>query len=195
MLECEFDQTPRNAQGVKERLDEQGDAWANQHRKSTPRDYYLQDVDAMFGAVFFGHNTGEKVFLEYVPDNYKNRTSKVRSFALVAMFDRKASRWAAFSNYNTVSCALYLWLCRVIGQSQPKQPRFFYVIGGDTPPWTMIEINIETGQEMGQEVRLDSADWTTVWNSLGLTSLRNELARFVQTDNGIAQPHYQSEGF
>jgi len=178
--EYTFDQTPRNATGTKKRLDGQGDAWANQHRASLPKDYYFQDVDAMFGAVVFGKNTGEKLFLEYVPDGYKNRTKKIRSFAVVAIFDRKVTREAAFSNYNTISCALYLWLCRTLGESQPQKPRFFYVIGSQEPPWTMIEINITTGEEIGQETKLERVDWKIVWETLGLTSLRNELACFVQ---------------
>lgn len=180
VTETLFDTTPRNPQGVKKRLDKQGDAWADQHRRSTPKDFYLQDVDAMFGAVVFGHNTGEKLFLEYVPDNYVNRDKRIRKFGVVAIFDRKTSEQAAFSNHNMVSCALYLWLCRSLGELQPSPPKFFYVIGNQEPPWTMIEVDTTTGMETGTRKRLDGSDWRATWETLGLASLRHELVQWLQ---------------
>ena len=176
--EYAFDPTERNNQGIKVRLDGAGDSWANQHRESLPKEFYFQDVDALFGTVVFGHNTGERLFLEYVPDNYKNRNNQVREFGVVAIFDRKSSRNAAFGNHNRVSMGLYLWLCRSLGKIQPIKPKFFFVIGGQSPPWTMIEIDIETGEKI-REAIIDTSDWSNIWAELELIDLRNEIVKWL----------------
>lgn len=176
--EYEFDPTERNSQSVKVRLDGAGDGWANQHRESLAKKFYIQDVDALFGTVVFGHNTGEALFLEYVPDNYQNRRKTIREFGVVAIFDRKSSERAAFGNHNLVSMGLYLWLCRMLGRVQTIKPKFFFVIGGQSPPWTMIEIDIETGEEMRRR-DVDTSDWNSIWNELGLLDLRTEIARRI----------------
>ena len=58
----------RHSNGVKVRADGCGDAWAQAHRKLGPT-FNMQDIDALFGIMAFGQNTGDKLFLEYVPDN------------------------------------------------------------------------------------------------------------------------------
>jgi len=175
MDDREFDPTPRNRSGIKERLNGAGDAWANQHRESLGSNFYIQDVDAMFGTFVFGHNTGERLFLEYVPDSYKNRYNKVREFGVVAIFDRKSSRNAAFGNHNRVSMSLYLWICRSLGKMQGVNPKFFFVIGGQSPPWEMIEIDIDTGEEL-QTTEVDTSSWQPIWEALGLARMRDEVA-------------------
>jgi len=177
----EFDPTVRNRLGVKERLNGAGDAWANQHRESLGSHFYLQDVDAMFGTIVFGHNTGERLFLEYVPDSYENRQEKVREFGVVALFDRKSSRDAAFGNHNRVSMALYLWMCRSLSKIQgiSRSPKFFFVIGGQSPPWQMIEIDIDTGEEL-QMTEINTSSWRSTWQAFGLMRLRDEIARWIK---------------
>ena len=183
--EYEFDQTARNPRGVKERLNGAGDAWANQHRESLGSNFYLQDVDAMFGTVVFGHNTGERLFLEYVPDSYENRQNIVREFGVVAVFDRKSSRSAAFGNHNRVSTALYLWMCRTLGKAQSINPKFFFVIGGQSPSWEMVEIDIDTGEEL-RMMEVGTSSWRQIWHALGLLKLRNEIARWIRAGQSPA---------
>lgn len=178
-----MDMYTRMDNGVKARADGAGDAWAQSHR-TLGRDFHMHDIDVLFGLVAFGQNTGERLFLEYVPDNYQNRTSVIRKFAAVAMFDRKASTKAAFSQQNALSTAQYLWQCRTLGEggNQPLMPKFFFVIGKQTPPWEMIEIDIYTGERTGVEELIfmkSQAEWQRVWDALGLTSLRNELRQWV----------------
>lgn len=180
-IEYEFDPTPRNTNAVKQRLDGQGDEWANQHRRSLPKEFYLQDVDAMFGGVVFGQNTGERLFLEYIPDDYENRTKRIREFFVVSIFDRKTSEQAAFGNHNIVSTAFYLHMCRTYSNAQPYAPRFFFVIGNEEPPWEMIEIDIHDAKETGERVTLYRANWKKVWNRLGLSDLRRDLTAWLQT--------------
>lgn len=175
-----FDTSPRNGNGVKTRRDGRGDAWAAAHRDELGSRFLMQDVDASFGALVFGHNTGEKLFLEYVPDDYQNRTKATRDFAVVAMFDRKNSEAAAFANSNLVSRAFYLWQCRVFGTIQPIPPRFYYVIGNQQPPWRMVEIDILSSKQIAT-ASVSVGDWTTVWSSLGLIKLRNELVQWIST--------------
>lgn len=169
----------RDNNGVKVRGDCGGDAWADAHRTALGKGFYIQDVDAMFAASFFGMNTGEKLFLEYEPDHYENHGRLVRSFAVVAAFDRKANERAAFSSHNAVSTSLYLYQCRLYSLHQPEPARFFYVIGGQHPPWRMIELDINSGDRCGTEVSVDGRDWGRVWNALGLTRLRKELRQYI----------------
>lgn len=170
----------RDERGVRVRADKKGDAWANAHRDALGNKYYLQDVDAMFGYVAFGHNTGERLFLEYVPDSYENRGSWIREYGYVALFDRKTSEQAAFSSQNSLSASVYLHLCRRLAAGQPIAPRFFFVIGGQEPPWEMIEISIESGEETGQRAVIRSAsDWSTIWAALGLADMRNTIKQWI----------------
>ena len=175
--EVDFDNSERNSNGVKNRIDGKGDGWANAHRKLLGNQFYFQDVDCFFGAVAFGHNTAERLFLEYVPDDYENRTKKIRQFGIVALFDRKSSKSAAFGNKNIVSCGVYLWLCRTLGTAQGIKPKFYYVIGNDKPPWEMIEMDIDTADIKEPTVILQSVNWKEIWEQLGLLELRNEIKK------------------
>jgi len=167
------------ANGVRRRVDGLGDGWAGAHRE-LGRGYHMSDVDALFGIEAFGHNTGERLFLEYEPDNYQNRMNRIRDFAVVGMFDRKTTLEAAYDDGNKLSLAFYLWTCRKLAAGQPKPPRFYFVIGGQEAPWTMIEHDIHTGEETGDRAVIRSAgDFRTVWQALGLSSLRDELRAWV----------------
>lgn len=180
--EYDFDPSTRNGNGVKSRMDGKGDAWSNAHRDGLGSRFLMQDVDANFGVMVFGQNSGERLFLEYVPDKYKNRTKAIRKFAVVAMFDRKLSERKAFDNSSLVSRAFYLWQCGTFAKHQPVAPKFFYVIGSDRPPWTMIELDITTGNETGQRVDIasnGSVEWSEVWAQLGLTGMREQLTKWM----------------
>lgn len=181
MNEYLFDQSERLLNGSKARWDGKGDAWANAHRAELGSGCFMQDVDACFGTMVFGQNTGERLFLEYVPDDYVNRTKTIRDFAIVAFFDRKASIEAAYANKNLVSRALYVWLCRVLSQYQPIAPRFFYVVGGQIPPWRMIEIDILSDEKTEHPPIEKVTDWKRLWAALGLSELRDALARWVSS--------------
>ena len=170
----------RDELGVRIRRDGRGDAWAMGHRSLGPT-YNMHDIDALFGCHIFGANTGERLFLEYVPDDYKNREKTLREFAAVAMFDRKTTETAAFSDDNILSIAFYHWQCRCYAKQQPIPPRFFLVIGGQIPPWTMIELDIFTDgcNRIGNPVTVDGQRFKEVWDAIGLSSLRTELRSFI----------------
>ena len=173
----QLDTSIRNKHGVKKRIDGKGDGWANEHRDHLAKEFYIQDVDCLFGAVAFGHNTAERLFLEYAPDNYDNHQKTIREFGIVALFDRKKTKNEAFSKRTTVSRGLYLWLCRKLRDVQGIGPKFFYVIGDDKPPWEMIELNIDTGETNLPTITLHSEEWTTIWQQLGLLELRQEITK------------------
>ena len=97
----------RDSRGVRIRADGKGDGWARAHRQLGAT-FNMTDFDGLMGLVAFAANTGEKLFMEYVPDNYRNRLNLIRQFAIVAMFDRKASREYAFSEANRVSLSWHL---------------------------------------------------------------------------------------
>lgn len=173
------DGNSRLSNGVKVRVDGRGDSWANEHRHQLGNEALMQDLDAMFGFTAFGHNTGERLFLEYVPDSFQNRCSSMRNFGVVALFDRKSTENAAFSSKNALSSNFYRFLCRTIATVQPIPPRFFFVIGGQEPPWMMIEVDICTGQETGNRVEVNSSNFRTLWESLGLGCARKVLTRWT----------------
>lgn len=166
--------------GARARIDGRGDAWADEHRHGLGMSFLMSDLDAIFGTVVFGQNTGDRLFIEYVPDAYANRFKTVREFGLVAMFDRKMSINAAFDQRNKLSTAVYLWICRKLGAGQAKRPKFFFVIGDQAPPWRMVEIDITNGEPTGAEATIASReDWGPVWEYLGLAPLRREIAMWV----------------
>jgi len=170
-----FDQ--RDASGVRIRADGKGDSWAQDHRQLGPT-FNMTDFDAVLGLVAFAANTGEKLFMEYVPDNYQNRPNVIRQYANVAMFDRKTNREYAFGETNRVSLSWHLDHCRKIGASQPVPPKFFFVIGRDQPPWMLIELDIETGAVVAEHC-LTAMNWREVWQAAGLTGLRDQLRRWI----------------
>lgn len=162
--------------GVKARADGAGDPWALDHR-SLGRTFNMHDLDGLFGHIAFGQNTGERLFLEYAPDDYSNHAKVFRRFAIIAMFDRKSSRDWALNERNRLSTALYLWMCRTFGAIQPRNPKFFYVIGMDYP-YAMVELNLDTAGFIG-EYRLERDDWMSVWKATGLIEARLQLNRWI----------------
>ena len=178
----------RDNGGVRIRVDGKGDGWAKVHRDQLGATFNMNDVDGLIGMVAFAANTGDRLFMEYVPDNYANRLNTVRSFATVALFDRKTSREYALGESNRVALAWYLDLCRRLGQTQQKPPKFFLVIGRDAPPWQMVELNTNNG-EVVSEHTLSASNWREVWEQVGLAALRNELRRWIdppRRQEGIA---------
>ena len=170
-------QYERDEKGVRFRSDGAGDAWALAHRQ-LGIGYHMHDIDAIFGFHAFGSNTGESLFQEYEPDDYHNRGSVIRSFAVVAMFDRKRTEQAAFSSENKLSLAFYLHQCRAHAKNQTHAPRFFLVLGGQSPPWQMVELNIEDGSEVGRN-NVTGKNMREIWDALGLSDLRFALRRFI----------------
>lgn len=173
-MQFEAETIDRLKNGAKRRNDSRGDAWANSHRDELGAGFNMTDVDGLIGSFSFAANTGDRLFLEYVPDHYSNRNNKVRNFGVVAVFDRKSTESAAMDSRNAVCNAMYMWLCRLVGAHQEIMPKFFYVIGGQSPPWTLIEMNPETGERV-QECVLESMNWRAVWETFGLAALREEL--------------------
>ncbi len=66
-----------------------------------------------------------------------------------------------------------------IRSSQPIPPRFFIVIGTQTPPWRMVELDIDTAKRIGEDAVVDAANFDEVWNRLGLKALRGELRNWI----------------
>lgn len=171
-------QNERDEQGVRLRMDGGGDEWAAAHRKHAGRDCYMQDVDGLFGFSMYAHNTADKLWLEYIPDNYRNKTNVIRNFALVGVFDRKRSWEVAFNERSTLSRSVYLWLCRTVAERQPTPPRFFYVIGA-TAPWQMVEVNITSGVKVGDAMTLNGEGWEAMFKTLGIDQLRATLRDWI----------------
>ena len=172
----------RDNNGVLVRTDGCGDSWAAAHRTALPSDHYITDLDICFGETFFGINGGGSIFAEYEPDSVRNRGKLIRRFALIALCDRKANEASALDAQNTVATAFHLSMCRTIETCQPVAPKFFFVIGGDAPPWTLLELDIETGERTGEPVVIDGPDWRPVWDAIGLSDARRVLRRWLCTE-------------
>lgn len=164
--------------GVKARADGQGELWANEHRAELGAQFNMNDIDGLIGLVGFAANTGNRLFVEYVPDGtFQDRFKSVRGFAVVALFDRKLSVEAAFGTSYRVSQAFYLYLCRSLSEHQPKPPKFFYVIGSRAP-YTLIELDITTGDEI-KRYYLEDNRWKDIWEATGLVELRKLLLAWI----------------
>ena len=172
----QIDMFKRNDQGVKIRSDGNGDQWANQHRDELGSKFYIQDVDGLFGMCSFAQNSGERLFMEYVPDHYRNKSKIIREFAVIAIFDRKQSKHAI--QVSDLSTAFYLHQARLYGRVQPIMPKFFFVVGTESP-WTLIELNITTGETISECV-LDDGEWLSVWKTLKLTDMRDLLRAWAE---------------
>jgi len=166
-----------NANCVKRRMDGEGDGWANEHREALGRSWWMQDVDAMFGFEVFGQNTSNRLFMEYVPDDWENHGKVIREYGIIALFDRKCSLEMALAGH--VSAGLYLHNCRVFGKYQGVDPKFFYVIGGQEPPWSLAEIDIHTGERCGDVVVMPDGNWQPLWEQLGIVQVRRELCKWI----------------
>lgn len=177
---------PRMENGVKARGDGGGDSWALAHRSGVPRNFYMQDVDGVVGSLCFQHHCADSLFCEYTYGRRVGPTETAQDFGVVALFDRKATLALARDAKNTLSRTFYLFQCRVFREYQGIAPRFFYVCGTDGP-WTVIELDIDTGAEVGDPVICPvlPADpdpdpnapkpWQHIWNQLGLSALRRQL--------------------
>ena len=169
----------RGDNGVKVRHDGRGDNWADQHRRSLRGRFLMQDMDAYAGFHAFAANTGEKFFLEYEPDKSNARTVSKRQLGFVALFDRKSNTKAMRDkNLSGLSRQVYAHICRTYRAAQPTAPKFFYIVG-ESSPWGMIEIDIDTLQEKSGIVELYEDDWMQIWDDFGLIELRNALQRWM----------------
>lgn len=174
LAETDYGDTPK----VKPRYDGGGDGWAKAHREGLGNGFYMSDVDGIIGVVGFAANTEGLLFQEYVVEPSRELRT-VRRFATVAMFDRKSTEKNAFCEKNEFGLAWYLDLCRRLGETQPRAPRFFFVIGSKEPPWTMIELDIDTSLEIDRQVITSGRNWRCIWDAIGLTTLRNELRSWI----------------
>jgi hypothetical protein len=182
--------------GVKRRHDGLGDAWANEHRSKLGSKALMNDIDGICGTIsikaIVEQHTENSIFIEYEPDHRKNIGSKVRNFGIVALFDRKKSTSAALSSNNTLSLSIYLHICRVFRKNQDGiAPKFFFVIGDKSPPWKLIEIDIDTGEKVGKSVVIDK--WTVTWNKIGLFGIRKKLQRWIDGEEKEKHNNKKSE--
>lgn len=156
---------------------ERSNQWALAHRSKTPKNFYMNDIDAFFGKMWFQKNSGYKLFAEYIPDD--NYGEVIKKFALISLFDIKETKKAmeyALHGPNPISTAFYLYLARVIGKNQKYDPKFFFVIGKEGP-WELIEINIHTGNKTGKSAIISENDvnWVSQYKDLGLLELQQNL--------------------
>lgn len=169
--------------GAKARRDGKGEPWAEAHRL-LGAGWQMLDLDAV----------------EFEPDNVENRGKLVRTHAIVAFLERKASLDAARASHVTVS--VYLCLARIVANWQPYPPRFFFVIGGAAPPWTLQELDIATGKEIAPtwcvpalnvpEAQAKEAlhqALAKVWRDSGIYDLRVRLREWLMMqDRNFVQP-------
>lgn len=186
-----MEEVKRNDSGVRVRADGGGDLWADRHRLGLDNKAYLTDADSFTFAV--RHRKSEdRVFFEYVPDDWCNFGKSIRSFALLAIFERKSP--GQYQRDLSGLCAqpgvaFLLHTCRLFGQVQPIAPRFFFVFGDDQP-FRLQEIDCIVGYQVGELLTLpiltNKGDWLPFWKQLGLIDARDKLNAWVK--NGCLPP-------
>jgi len=170
-----------DTRGVKVRADGGGDAWARWHRQNLDDTYHMLDYDGW--QIREQHmerteNTEDHLFIEVVLDGQKRQS--IRQINYIALFDRKATLSAVHGAWFTRGC--YLNMCRQLSIHQDIPCRFIYVIGGQEPPWTLIECSIFTGV-FGEPITLDTQrqTWLKIWESIGLTQTRKRFEEQLDT--------------
>jgi hypothetical protein len=133
----------RLVNGVKARMDGQGDDFAMTHR-GMQRDLYFTDVDAcieLWGELDIDGE--DRHFFEYC---IAERGRLVET-AVVAWFDRKRPRADKCLADESImrSRHRFMGLCRDLGQVYPVRPRFFWVCGS-SGPWDVLEWDVATGR-------------------------------------------------
>lgn len=159
----------------------ESDQWAWYHRKNLGQTYYMQDVDALYGKMTFFKNAGKKLFAEYLPE--PNNSSIIKKFAIVSFFDVKKNESAMnlMLKNQSISLAFYLYLSRIIGNAQKFNPKFFFVVGEESP-WTLIEIDIFTGKKTGITATVNEKEkWFKQWHDLGITPLQHKLKKWLSS--------------
>ncbi len=174
-----------HSNGVRVRHDNGGDEWANEHRLELGNQFYLEDLDGFIGSFGFARNGQDTLFAEYQPDGYENRMKDIREFALVAMFDRKQTYRAAFGDGSKLTRAFYLSQCRRNAKCQPIAPKFFYVVGTESP-WQMYELNIDNA-EVSHQFQLERGNWHEIWKIAGLIDARRSLEIWLKNASAPAQ--------
>ena len=175
--------------GVRARMDGKGDPWAKAHRDELGGGFNMSDIDVAFGIEAFGMNTGDRLFLEYATDTAETIEDAVRRFGYVALFERKISETAAMASRGRHGCALYMDLCRKLSRTQPVSVRFFYVFGGNMPPWTMKEVDVKTGEIVGKPITIETGSWKQLWSAIGLSRARAEVTKWVRTAAPLPEGH------
>jgi hypothetical protein len=66
-------------------------------------------------------------------------------------------------------------MCRKLAVTQPIPPKFFYIIGGDEPPWDIRSVDIYTGAMGVENCELEKASWKAIWSLFGLDKMRQDL--------------------
>lgn len=151
----------------------------------------MTDLDCFAGVIEFLQRSENSLFAEYTmwsSDNNNTQTANIEyDFQIVALFELKSS--IAGMYHAKIGRQLYSWLCRVLRNHQDISPKLFYVIGVNGP-WTLIEVNIETGTpDNNSRIELEHTQesWNRVWSHLGLFHLRNQM------HNRLREKH-KSEG-
>ena len=166
--------------GVRRRMDGEGEPWSEAHRK-LPRDFHMQDIDAMYGMVQIAKNASDQLFAEYVTDSGDTIDDVTREFGLVALFDIKSTRQALDNAQRSLSTKWYAWLARVVAAHQEVAPKFFFVLDQEDS-YHYVESDIQTGEIVREHTAPKDTRlaWLTCWKELGLVKIRNDLKESIR---------------
>lgn len=169
------------ANGVRIRVDGLGDQWANYHRSFLGSSYHMLDFDGWRvcdPSLERTENTEDHLFCEVVMDH--QRGEMIRDVHYLAIFDRKSTLKAV--HQASFTRAVYLNMCRRFSLHQPFECRFIYVIGGQQPPWQLIQCDIRTGT-FGMPLTLDASrqSWLAIWAATGLAGARRNSERLLRS--------------
>jgi hypothetical protein len=177
-----MDWQKRTPNGVAIRRDGKGDSWANDHR-SLGQGWNMRDEDETHRCVWEIDRRENLRFLEMNFDSYENKGKLIRKCGTLCRVDRKATVWRAEKEIDSgaVSIAHMLQECRNDRAMQGGIGGRAFLACGKNYPYTYIELDPFSGEELRREILADSSGWHDLYERLGLESEKSKLQRWLLT--------------
>jgi hypothetical protein len=170
----------RDHNGVAIRRDGKGDFWANEHRRKLGNKWHMRDSDETHRCSWEIQSGENLVYSEMVFDSYQNRGKLIRRCATLCRYERKKTISVAERAIQNgdVGLAHLCQECRNDKACQSGLGGRLFLICGDSYPLTYIEIDPETGCELGRSLMHES-NWHELYRDTGLDKGRHELERWL----------------
>ena len=175
-----MDSQIRDRRGVAIRRDGRGDRWAKEHRNNLGKEWYMRDADEIHRCSWEIDRRENNHFVEMVFDSVRNKGKLIRSCGTLLRCERKASVQLAEDEIKngSVCIAHLLQECRNDRAMQNGLGGRAFLVCGESYPFTYIELDPETGNELRRVVVASAADWITVYRQLGLEREKIALEQF-----------------
>ena len=171
----------RAPNGVAIRRDGKGDPWANDHR-GLGQGWNMRDEDEIHRCIWEIDRRENDRFLEMDFDPIENKGNLIRRCGTLCRADRKASVLRAEDEIKAGSVAIAHMLqeCRNDRAMQAGIGGRAFLVCGTDYPYTYIELDPFTGDEVRRELLLSRFGWHELYEKLGLESEKSKLQKWLQ---------------